>query len=883
VAAEDGQRLPLLLLPRPDVADRAKRGGGAGKLHRPAHGRQIDRLEPQFKRLSDAFERRGLALRAELAGIEPEMALVFKVAGSIQSFFGALRKAGLQWLLETDLEDLQPDDDFYGATPRKQGVEPTRKPFGGSLYLVMSDRMALKEFLSLWRHYQRNPALPGRRAAWRSLFENLLEVRPWGPEDRLRETGLLEDWRQRVTAGQQHTVRAEVELWYRRDETDRRRQEDRVCSVVERTGGRLLGQCAIPEIAYHGLLAEVPAETAKALLDSQDVALLQCDEIMFLRPVGQTLALPAEGEPAAAVPPRAVPPIARLPAIAALLDGLPMESHVQLEGRLEIDDPDGWAADIPAHHRNHGTAMASLILHGDLGAEEPPLETPLHVRPILKPAAALREPPPEAVPEELLIVDLVHRAVRRMLVGEGGEPPTAPGVRIINFSIGDASRPFDRFVSPLARLLDWLAWEHKLLFMVSAGNHGLPLELDCHRQDLGNLDTLTLRRKVFQALKKEAHLRRLLAPAEAMNVLTLGAQHADAAGTYQAGHRIDPLAASATGASLPSPVTAFGPGARRAIKPDIFLPGGRQLYARQLGTKHENAMIEIRQQPGVPPGQRVASPGRSSGSTAATRFLCGTSNAAALATRTAVRLCEQFPALVDSASGGELPERKYLAPLLKACLVHGARWGATKELMANLLGVENRDTRKVLGRYLGFGFLEQEKIFGCTNQRVTLLGWNELGKNEGHLYQIPLPPSLAGKVVQKRLVITLAHLTPLNDSDRRYRKAQLWFSPDEEGESGLEKTLGIKRQEADYHAAARGTVQHEIFEGEQAAAYVEGDLLTIKVNCREDGGGLTEVIPYGLLVTLEVAPGIGVEMPIYEEVRTRVAGIRARLQERVGA
>ena len=40
--------------------------------------------------------------------------------------------------------------------------------------------------------------------------------------------------------------------------------------------------------------------------------------------------------------------------------------------------------DDPADTRRHGTAMASLILHGDLAANERSLPKPLYVRPILQ-------------------------------------------------------------------------------------------------------------------------------------------------------------------------------------------------------------------------------------------------------------------------------------------------------------------------------------------------------------------------------------------------------------------------------------------------------------------------------------------------------------------
>src|SRR5690606_18047697 len=88
-----------------------------------------------------------------------------------------------------------------------------------------------------------------------------------------------------------------------------------------------------------------------------------------------------------------------------------------------------------------------------------------YVRPILRPTQY-----GERSPDDRLFVDVVHQAVRRMKEGEAGSPPTAPSVAVINFSIGDEYRPFARQLSPLARLLDYLSYRYKVLFLVSAGN-----------------------------------------------------------------------------------------------------------------------------------------------------------------------------------------------------------------------------------------------------------------------------------------------------------------------------------------------------------------------------------------------------------------------------
>jgi hypothetical protein len=66
--------------------------------------------------------------------------------------------------------------------------------------------------------------------------------------------------------------------------------------------------------------------------------------------------------------------------------------------------------------------------------------------------------------------------------------------------------------------------------------------------------------------------------------------------------------------------------------------------------------------------------------------------------------------------------------------------------------------------------------------------------------------------------------------------------------------------QADWHAVQRGTVQHEILEGEKAAAFIDGDNLEIQVNCRADAGVLEDMVPYALATTLEVAEEINIDI-----------------------
>ncbi len=70
----------------------------------------------------------------------------------------------------------------------------------------------------------------------------------------------------------------------------------------------------------------------------------------------------------------------------------------------------------------------------------------------------------------------------------------------------------------------------------------------------------------------------------------------------------------------------------------------------------------------------------------------------------------------------------------------------------------------------------------------------------------------------------------------------------------------LSRQEADHNQVLRGTVQHEILEGEnQIAAYQEDGHILLHVTCKADATEkLDDAIPYGLAVTLEVAESAAV-------------------------
>ena len=847
---------PLLLFPEPTPADRNSLGGGGGSVRIPDIARQRARIAPQFAVLQQAFEAQRLKLQQTAPMENPELILVLEVAGTVEDFAKAVAKVpGLEWLVEWAEDQIAPDEDFF-----IQGKAD--KTFPGRLFLLASNQEALAQLVALWTRYQNDPAAQFDRGLnkFRNLFGQLRNIRHWSVVDRI-DIDVRRYWQNCLDDGLQ-TIRFEIEAWQFASQQKNNKAREDIKALVQALGGQVLRSALIGEIAYHGFLVELPAQTVAEVLAGQTPELVLSDRIMFFRPKAQSV---TDGVNEAEVQPQAVPAGASdQPPVVALLDGLPLQNHAQLQGRLLVDDPDGWEGNYAAKDRVHGTAMASLILHGELDGGARPLQRRLYVRPVLRPDPndnfnARRR---EHTPDDVLLIDLIHRAVKRICEGDGQEPAAAPSVRVINLSIGDEARLFDRQMSPWARLLDWLAFRYSVLFIVSAGNDMRRLSLNTPSHTLEGLTPEQRSALAFTAMTTEHVERRLIAPAEALNVLTVGALHADSANAPVVPGRYDLFSAGGL-----SPLSRVGHGFRRAIKPDILMPGGRVLYRASMQPDPAVSVLEV-VTAGVAPGHRVAVPPLQGETLAATAYTRGTSNAAALASRAAVQAYDMLELL--RAERDDAPDTIYDAVLLKALLVHGAQWGDWPDrLLAEhpeieaIAGVAKHAAQKdLVTRWLGYGPVDVERAITCAAERATLLGVGELGADEAFVFSAPLPPTLAGKIAWRRLTVTLAWMAPINCSHQGYRRAKLWMTPPQD-------QLRIKRANSVHDKAAlRGSVQHEILEGSDAVAFVDGNRFECKVNCSADAGELPGKVRFAVCVSLEV--GIDSGIPVYQEIRDRI-------------
>ncbi len=216
-----------------------------------------------------------------------------------------------------------------------------------------------------------------------------------------------------------------------------------------------------------------PHQVAEDLISHKDIEIANVEQIMFFRPVGQSVVIPDESLTDSPLSVEMPNDVMDEPVV-ALFDGMPQENHPYLRGLLTVDDPDEYTEDYAVRVRKHGTSMASLIAHGDLLDTSHQTTRKIYVRPIMKPCS-MGQDYAEAIPQDILLVDKIHEAVRRLFVPQAGE--VAPNIRVINFSIGISTQVFYNQMRPIARLLDWLSYEFGVLFVVSTGNHSSGINL----------------------------------------------------------------------------------------------------------------------------------------------------------------------------------------------------------------------------------------------------------------------------------------------------------------------------------------------------------------------------------------------------------------------
>lgn len=844
---------PILVFPKKEEVERTKRKMVIQKPHFPTAGKMVQRIEPKFTKLQEALDNR-IHLQQGAEGLNPEEVLVLETAGRVEDFYKAVKRVeGLEWLIEEDFES-EPDEDFYLTDEDGNRLD---KELPSRLYLVSTNKKALDWLERHYKEYSNNPDAKFERGygKFKEVFAQLRDVRSWDYRDRLDGSDFLDEW---INGDVECDVKFQIELWFRNTEKRRTEAQQKVTDLVKKCGGRLICSCVIPEIKYHALLVEVSSSSMRSIIEDSEVkSLISCSDVMYFKQLAQTMTLPMSDEEEIIEMSESEPFDEPLPTgepIVAILDGYPMSGHRFLEGRIIVDDPDGFGSQYEVHRMLHGTEMSSLIIHGDKNNRGPAINTKLYLRPVMVPFGLRNQ---ECMPEDILGVDLIHRAVRRIFEGENGQPPVAPTVKIINFSIGDAARVFYRSMSPMAKLLDWLSYKYNVLFVISTGNIlDQTFQMGCRYEEFAAKSQDDISKFITNELLKRRMEHRILAPSESINNLTVGAVHKDYSTIPEYGDKINPY-----DCVHPSTYTRFGGGFKNSVKPDLVYDGGRQMLLPYRAS--DPTVLTPSIQIGTP-GVEAAWPTPTRSDTAFTK---GTSGATALISRHAYHCYQELKEILDTYG---LPD-SHVHLMVKAMTVHGCSWDGIEENIEKFLpdGLDGRTIKGIKRQWLGYGYPDFDKSLVCNSQRVTVLGFGDLRNEEAHVYRMPLPPSLASKNVKRRLTVTLSWMSDVAPQTQRYRKAKLWVEMPEN-----QRIADTRTDLADAWAPRRGTLQHEVFESDVPFPYEDGDSLSIKINCANDAGEIENPIKYAIAVTLELGEGVNVdlfnEINIYQEVRDRL-------------
>lgn len=711
----------------------------------------------------------------------------------------------------------------------------------------MPDTRALQELVSLWQRW-----LAGRLAhgetPWRGVFQLLRDLRPWGPQDRLepRDVSILEE--EIEGRADDELTSLEIELIYRENERRAAEAEADVRAMIHARGGLVVSATRLPDIAYHALLVDLPVRTVRDLITQADAALAALDPVMHIRPqsVASTIEITDSGD-GAAIP----APVELGDPILALIDGVPVAGHPLISRHLIIDDRFGLEPNAPVGDRLHGTAMSSLIIHGDRNSPAQPLPRRIHTVPVLGAR--------DAFPARRLIVDLIYLAIVSM---REGADATSPGVLIVNISLGNPRRQFQGSLSPWARLLDRLAYRYGILFIVSAGNVldviGLPDFINNNAFEDANGSVRS--QGTLRGLGNVVADRRLFSPSETVNGLTVGACNDDSVGEADrrlARVNVDPYPSYRAA----NPSSALGPGFARSVKPDILMPGGRE----HLRLARTDGHLFVRPAPaGRFAGLKVAAP-PIGGIESAEAYTGGTSAAAALASRTCHRIHDALEAAYPEFMA--LPHIQR-AVLIKALLVHPAKWPTEKaELIRSTIGPtggHHSHVKDNIRRFLGFGYVDAEDAVACADDRATFWAVGELHRDRVATIRVPIPAIINGQARPHSLAATLAWFTPVAPGRKSYRSARLQIL-EPENLAQLNVTPGSNQPDA--NQTNRGTVFSRGWEGDRAPIIGQEATIDFIVQRAPDPGTpIDEAVPFGIAVTL-IMPGL---IGLYEQVRQRL-------------
>ena len=309
------------------------------------------------------------------------------------------------------------------------------------------------------------------------------------------------------------------------------------------------------------------------------------------------------------------------------------------------------------------------------------------------------------------------------------------GCKVFNLSYGDLNKVYEgRHIRGLGYTLDRLTRELGILFVVSTGNVQL--------QELPN----DARGSFPDYLLEES--ARLVDPATALNVLTVGGLARYEATREAQRHPNDIEAVPLARSGQPFPLTRRGPSIGGAIKPDLVEHAGNVAALRQPGRFQHRGL-------GV-----VSLHGGFAGGHAFTEDV-GTSFAAPLVANKAGLLLRELPDATPN--------------LLRAVIGAHAVWPASSEALLN--PASDAAGREKLTQLVGYGQVDDAALLRSLDNAVTLLAEESIADERCQFFEVPLPEDLWSRGRRSREVsVSLAYSPAVKTTRLDYRMTKLRFT-----------------------------------------------------------------------------------------------------------
>ena len=698
-----------------------------------------------------------------------------------------------------------------------------------TLILFSSDE-ELAGFNRRLEEYQAGPTREKQKSSPHSgLFSCIDEIGVVQPEDRIGRLVRMAGITTPENFQANESYTVDVELWDLGVRQLCRQRLNEIRTYIESCNGRVTDDYFGESMVL--FRTQCRGEVVRALLEIQSVALVDLPPQPSLT-IGEYLDLGIHDFP------DIDPPDETAPSVTVLDSGL-VSAHPLVAPAV------GEATTIPARwgdgtdEHGHGTMVCGLALYGDV---EKCIEERSFVPQLTLYSGRVVNAQCE-FDDESLITSQMRDAIEYFR--------NTYDCRAFNLSLGDGRLTYNGGkVSPWASVLDTLTRELDVVIVVSAGNY-------IHQPDANGTPDEHVQDYPRYLLRNEA---RIIEPATGAIVLTVGSlsDKADVPpGFAENSVAFRPIALP----GQPSPFTRTGLGLGGAIKPELCSPGGNTAYDGLLRDVRNN----VRELSVVSLNREYLN--------RLFETATGTSFATPKITHMAARLFGTFP---DAS-----------ANLIRAFLVASAK---VPEPSLNLL--EPLGTGTVY-RVCGYGCPDLETAWASDENRVVLFSEAELGLDNFHIYEVPIPEELIVTNGTRRISVTLSFDPPVRHSRFDYLGTKMSFrlirgrsleevvrafTPRAKDETVEPLRSDNCRMHPGPRSREGGTLQRAVFTMRRAPQRDYGDTYYLVVRC-EKKWAREEHEPqrYAVVVVLEHS----VDVNLYARARLRVeAAVRIRAQQR---